>query len=800
MEERTALPSGKGMKVRSSIGGLSTDTAGSAIAAVRMGPDRAYPGVPELLRQVIDEDSTGAWTEMRGRIDYIHDNLGLALDALDEETAFTETARERMEQGRKLLFKPNLIAPLCIDPVTHGEGTGHTTCTEWPFVAALMRWFHDRASVSYHRMTLGEAASAMSGAAAWFSAQHNRGKPITTEAAIEGRSGDFYGGWGFYFARRYLAETHDALHTDDPMRGYEESVAGEYLPPGRAGDRLMVYDLNRLGDDSSRGRVVPVPEGANYQEITLHKAIIGGEPSDAGDMQDYPGSVIVNVPKLKIHAQDLLTNAVKNLGIGLYPQEALRGDGPGKARWLYGSPDPIPGMKTELPHMPWVPQMDDGTGLPLRNEKGEYIVTRTRGMPGTQADAIRATQNQGVFMVHVVDAIETINISHTGMGQRVPEGYALASLDAVALDLFCARYCFKTVPVAEARQTQRERDLPTDFFHRVPVAEVDGGNIVTGEDIDSPLFRYGLYQYAEERGVGRQQYYVVGWDSVTGNPMASLEGHLGRVDGSEFQELMTSTMYYSPACMLWDMQRTVLSWAEASDRLTGSTLLREIMDAYDENGDGVIDYDENGRKGHWLPVMRYATAAGPLGVTGQFDAVRAGFHSRASIVKYSNRDWNVERHDFTKEFRLVGTAALAFMVSRAEFEAEDPFFPGMGTGKGKWPSHQFTGYLSTGSAIYGLEFPWRVGVMSLYGLAFLYADASQNGSGYGGDAKPGSDLEAANRYVLAVAGGAAPLDFVLYVPEGYGSLMGNTVPNVEETAGPSRVFTARFKGGKETWE
>ncbi|WP_243668329.1 hypothetical protein [Methanoculleus chikugoensis] len=30
-------------------------------------------------------------------------------------------------------------------------------------------------------------------------------------------------------------------------------MAGRYLPPGRAGDRLMVYDLNKLGDDPSRG-------------------------------------------------------------------------------------------------------------------------------------------------------------------------------------------------------------------------------------------------------------------------------------------------------------------------------------------------------------------------------------------------------------------------------------------------------------------------------------------------------------------------------------------------------------------
>jgi len=58
-----------------------------------------------------------------------------------------------------------------------------------------------------------------------------------------------------------------------------------------------------------------VPEGANFKEITLHKVIIGGDPADAEDLHNYPGCVLINVPKHKIHAQDLLTNAIKNLGI-----------------------------------------------------------------------------------------------------------------------------------------------------------------------------------------------------------------------------------------------------------------------------------------------------------------------------------------------------------------------------------------------------------------------------------------------------------------------------------------------------
>nr|WP_243687486.1 hypothetical protein [Methanobacterium formicicum] len=58
-------------------------------------------------------------------------------------------------------------------------------------------------------------------------------------------------------------------------------------------------------------------------------------------------------------------------------------------------------------------------------------------------------------------------------------------------------------------------------------------NIVTIEGLDSPLFRYNLYSYGEKRGMGQQHYYVTGWDSVTGTPLASLDGHLGRIEKNQ---------------------------------------------------------------------------------------------------------------------------------------------------------------------------------------------------------------------------------------------------------------------------
>ena len=74
------------------------------------------------------------------------------------------------------------------------------------------------------------------------------------------------------------------------MNGYEDSVTGKYLPPGEAGNRLMIYDLNKVKIHPQAD--VPVPGGENYPEITLHKVIVGGDPQNKDDIKDYPGCVL----------------------------------------------------------------------------------------------------------------------------------------------------------------------------------------------------------------------------------------------------------------------------------------------------------------------------------------------------------------------------------------------------------------------------------------------------------------------------------------------------------------------------
>jgi len=794
------MASNEGIRVKSTIGEKITDDTGAPVGVVKMEPEKAYAGISSLLQRYINESDENAWQEIAKRIDYIYENINVILNGLNEETGFGNTVQSMVKNGKKLLFKPNLVFPSNIDAHTHGESMGSFACTEWAFVAAVMRWFHDKLSITYHQMMLGEAASAMSTMRGFYNLHYFNDDTITNEAVMEGRSGDFYGGWGFYFVRKYLEETHDASHSDSPMNGYEESIAGRYITPGKATDKLMVYDLNRLYDDVSKGREVTVPGGANYQRITIHKVIIGGDPDDKKDIEDYPGCVLVNVPKLKQHDIDLITNAVKNLGIGLYPQESPVDSKEGSTRWEYSYPfDLIPGMKTELPHERWIHEMKDDSYLPVKDKDGNYILKRTGGMSATQADVISATLNQDIFMVHIVDAVEIINFSNIGTGIKISEGYAMTSLDPVALDLFCVRYCIKTIPMAEAGKLKAANNLPTDFLQKVSVAEIDGTNIKVTEGFDSPLFRYNLYNYAAGRGIGKTQYRVFGRDSVTATPLYSVDGHLGRVENDTFHELMTANQYYGRGSMLWDLQKTIFSYAKANDSLTGSTCLKELLEAFDDDGDGIIQYEESGKKGYWKPVIRSGAYAMNLRASEKYGFLKGPFISQSFMMRHSNKGWNSEGHDFMKEPVLVSAMGTAYQMAGVTQDAKDIFIPSMTWGNGKLPSIQFAGYFIVANAIYGLGFPSGVALMSLYGHSFQYADKTMNNGDYTGTTYIVNDEEAANKYIREVAEGKKPLQFVVYVPAGYGKSAGIELPNIEETADPDKLFSAHFNDHQEVW-
>lgn len=784
--------------VNSPIGKVQLDCDGSPIGVVRLNPELSYSTVPTLLKEVIDQASEKAWSDIRSKIDYTHKCLSHAMDALEGEVAFAKEVKARVERGQKLLFKPNLVTAINYNHTTH-DPENTAVCTPWPFIAALMRWFHDRLGITYHQMSLGEAGTTVSANAANFTKVLNGKRVVTTQALMEGRSGDFYGGWGFYFVRKYLADSHQPSHTDDPMNGYQESVTGTCLPMGRAGNKLMVYDLNKIDDDRANGRDVPVAHGVNYRTITLHKAVVGGDPNDAQDRKDWPGCVLINVPKLKVHVIELLTNAVKNLGIGLYPMELNISKEPGKKIWKYAHPDnAIPGMKSRLPHTIWVADEDEETGIPRRDKDGLLAMKKTGGISATMADVIEAVKDDDIFMLHVADAIEATDGLQAGpTATAVPEGYVFASVDPVALDVLCARYLFKMVPMVEARRIQKERNLPTDFLQKVPIPRFDGRNIITEEGYDSPIPRYTVFQYSQDRGLGQQGYYVVGRDEWQGGSLASVKQHLGRVEANDFSELLTTRMYYSTAKPLWDLQAMTLAYAEANDKLTGSASKQALLDSYDENGDGVIDYPEKG-------VIRYAGA----GMAGAMVSAQAEDISREEILRrrFIMMTTRLRMMSFGTQGQVNGTVLAAMMMSRVPDESVDPFFPDLTWGKGKWPSMQHVQHLQICGSIYGQGFPGQFGIASPYGNAFYYADLKWGGGKYTGELvntgmwgiPPGGD-DAIGRYLKAVAEGDTPLPFVFYVPWGYGKAGDRDISNVEETDDPAKMLTAEFDNGREAW-
>lgn len=772
------------------------------MGVVRMDPAQSYIGVRELLQKYLEGAGEEPWNEIKGRIDYTYENLDLALGPLNAETGFGETVKQRLGRGQKLLFKPNLVTPLCIDPQSHAPASGSYTCTEWPFVAALMRWFHDRLRVRYAQMCLGEAASAMTATARGLSFLVPGSATVTTEAVMEGRCGDLYGGWGFYFVRKYLAECGSPDAGDDPMNGFRESVDGVYLPPGKAGNRLLVYDLNRVAGDPSRGRVVPVSDGANYRSITLHKVIVGGDPADAADRADYPGCILVNVPKLKVHAIALFTNIIKNLGIGLYPMHSTGGSSPA---WEYAVPDgPVTGIKARIPHSVWIADLDPHTHLPRKDAEGNPVVRKTAGMPGTMVDIIKAVVEQDVFAIHVVDGIEARNIDHQGVirepGVKVAEGIAVAGLDPVAADLLCARYLFSNVGMEEAEKAGLDDGNGGRFPQRVPIPTVEGSNIVSRQGYDCPLARDITFGYAEQRGIGKRKYHVVGADAMTGSRLVSVGGRLGRVKDGAFQDLVTETLYFDAFKMPWDLQRTSLSYLGAVDQLTGSQLKKELLAAYDETGKEAFSYEEFGRRGALDCLLHLMGDLIAVTGTEEHGALRGFFEIYARTLKLSSAAYNPAGDELFKESFRDGVLVVAKVMSELEMEMPDPFLPSLTFGKGKWPSFQTAAFGRLGATLFGNGYPFKVLFPSLYGLALYHADRRQNGGKYAGPLRFEPDPEGAQRYIDDVAGGKTPaLDFVFHVPPGFGAMAGVNLPNVEETGDPARVFTASFAGGKEIW-
>jgi hypothetical protein len=781
-------------RVQSSWGGVSLDSTGSAIGAARMDPSGIYSSAAQALQEHINSGSEPAWKQACQVTDKIYNTVSAALEALENESPFLEKIKQQVGSAKRLFFKPNIVTLPLIDFQTHGPGIPGAN-THWEFVAAVMRWFHDRGAITYHQMAVGEGGmtSAMDAA----NVSRKLGRKVTPEAIMEGRYGAEYGGWAFYFVRQYLADRHPANHTDDPRQGYQESLDGVCLAPGQAAGKLLFYDLNRL--DEANSREVAVPDGVNFQSLTLHKVLVGGHPGSRQDSLDWPGSVVVNLPILKIHVMELLTGAVKNLGMGVYGMQANSSREAGKYEWKYAIPAAkVPLYKLKVPHQRWICQTDEDTLKPIRDKNGNFIWRQTGGMEATMTDSFQAVKGQNVMLLHVVEAIECTNIYHSGYtGVAVPEGFILASQDPVALDNLCARYLFNMLPLVESETIQLQYHLQSDVIQRIPSVRLEGSNIVTTEGYDSCYSRYHAFKHWEQRGLGQLPFYVRGKDLWQGGDLASFKQHLGRVEKGVFSELITTTVYHAMAKPLMDFQAGMLAYLELDDQQTGADHKRELLQFQDENGDGVIDYLEGGKNAGSTGAFMYSSILrSPQ--ADRMEALKLGFLIAMAPAKWIHKEWNSEGLE-TGEHLIGQAVGRALAMSRVKAEKADPLYPARMWGNGRWPSLNYILQLMHWGRVYGPFFPDRIDIgMAPYAKAFSYADLKWNGAKYCTPQAIQKCEDIIGHYHQAVARGEKPLPFRLYVPHGYGVYNGVRIPNVEETDNPALIFTASFPEN-EVW-
>lgn len=773
------------------------DRTGSLISGVRIDPEVTYLKVSDLLQRYLKGDLY-AWIKITEQIDYLYNSFQIAMAYFTKESNFLTLLDKKLRSGKKLVFKPNIVAPLTIDPTTYGSVEKTSICTEWVIVAAVMRWFHDKCDIDYSCMALAEGSTLAATLAASYSQDYDENIP--SETVLEGHFHDMYGGWGFYFVRKYLSCHTRNTPSDDPMNGFEESCSGTYLTPGEAKNKLMIYDINKISDRPSKGRFVPVPHARNYNNIMLHKVIVGGNPKDLTDCKRYPGCVLINLPKLKMHGQDLITNAIKNIGIGLYPSLCKTENNTPDDTWLYASPDrTVPNLKAKLPHSPMVMEMDSQTHLPCRNQCGKYIIHHTHGFNGTELDIIKAVQCQDVLMLHISDCVHPLNLNHDhgNLAQTSPEGYLWISNDCVALDNFCAHYCFKMISRHDAI-LKSSTGKKKEFLQKVPVVTAINGTLCTEDGYDSPLSRYDLYRQAQKRDIGCCRYHVTGYDLNTKEQLGSCHGHLVSINKNILQEHITKTLFYNTNTILHDLQATFLSYAKANDQLCHTHLYQKIMCLFDQNQDGIIDYNEKGR-GYENAQFGLLSYTIHLLYTDANQYLRALFMQSVMYLKYAHPATNADGHDFLMEKNLLTELLVAYQYSLQPTITQDPNLPKNTYGNGHWPCYATAKQLYMQHVLYNGSTLDTISLSSLYGLAFQYCDKTCNEGNFTGSIKQKTSRhDALTLYSVALRDHVSPLPFTLYVPISFGTFDNHCpIPNVEETNDKNLIYTAVFHELKE---
>jgi hypothetical protein len=159
-------------------------------------------------------------------------------------------------------------------------------------------------------------------------------------------------------------------------------------------------------------------------------------------------------------------------------------------------------------------------------------------------------------------------------------------------------------------------------------------------------------------------------------------------------------IYFHMQNTLWDLQPTVLAYAQATDQLSGSNYHGEFM-ALDEDGNGSIDDLEFGTNGMWDCFL--AGAAIAYNLIGKSEVNHGTFFVYSRFLKHAEPAWNVGSVDSMRIYMDTTAFTVASQLANGP-EGTDPFF-GIPYGTGdegipKWPSLQFARYGLEMSMIY----------------------------------------------------------------------------------------------------
>ena len=133
------------------------------------------------------------------------------------------------------------------------------------------------------------------------------------------------------------------------------------------------------------------------------------------------------------------------------------------------------------------------------------------------------------------------------------------------------------------------------------------------------------------------------------------------------------------------------------------------MDGFDENHDGIIDYDENGRKGFWTPGFSIQAHAIDMQVDRRIRGAQRAFLPECKFFPSEILIKTGTRKGTILPMNTPWGISLLWHIHCQGLKpyTDDFFIPGMRWGQGMWPSWQQAFRIVLSNCVYGGISPIR---------------------------------------------------------------------------------------------